>query len=328
MKVAVVVGGPSTEAEVSRASGRSVVRALEQGGHEVKSFELAAALPGELQAFQPQVVYPAVHGAQGEDGCLQGLLEVGGYPYVGSGVRASAVAADKAASKVWFRASGLSIARDKLLDRSALSGSSASLLRDLREELGGALIVKPSGGGSTIGISRLLEGAEADDLERALHLALSLDPTVLVEEYLRGPEVTCAVLELDDTLRALPVTLIQSEASDWYDFESKYKQGGSKHTCPAPFDAALTASIQDLSLSVHRVLGLRDVSRSDFIVTKERGPVLLEVNTIPGMTDTSLLPEAALAAGISFAELLDSLVRQAFARGARVGPSGVALPGS
>lgn len=327
MKVAVVVGGPSTEAEVSRASGRSVVSGLKKRGHVAESFELGAALGTELQAFGPDVVYPVAHGAQGEDGCLQGLLEILGYPYVGSGVRASAVAASKSASKVFYAARGLRVARDRVLRREAPLPGAVELLSELREELGPALIVKPSAGGSTIGITRILSGATAGDLEQALRLVFSLDDTALVEEYLVGPEVTCAVLELEGEARALPVTLIESQASDWYDFESKYKQGGSRHTCPAPFDAVVTERIQALAVAAHLALGVRDVSRSDFILTGGTEPVLLETNTLPGMTGTSLLPEAALAAGISFDELVDSLASRALSRGASLRSSGVALPG-
>jgi D-alanine-D-alanine ligase len=151
-------------------------------------------------------------------------------------------------------------------------------------------------------------------LDAALTSAFEHDPKVLVEEFLSGQEVTCGVLEDASGPRALPVTLLNARASDWMDFESKYRRGGADHLCPAPIDDELTSKIQAATLAAHRSLGLRDLSRADFIVTPQGEPVILEVNTLPGMTDVSLYPEAAQAAGIAFPSLLELLVQTALWR--------------
>lgn len=324
MKVAVVQGGPSTEAAVSRASAAAVVRALTTAGYQVELFELDRQLVGALLAFSPEVVFPVVHGAQGEDGCLQGLLEILQLPYVGSDVRSSAVAADKIASKVFFAKAGLPLARDSVLLEGAKGQDPATLFSRLKAEVGEAMILKPARGGSTIGMTRLLEGATTGDFEDGLDLAFGHDSVVLVEEFIRGSEVTCAILESEEGPQALPVTLITSQATEWYDFQSKYAPGGSRHQCPAPFGPELSGKIQCAAVRAHRALGARDLSRSDFLVKESGEIVLLELNTLPGMTDVSLFPEAAAAGGIAFPELVDGLVRRAAARAS--GPTLIAPP--
>ena len=327
MKIAVIEGGPSSEASVSRASAAAVARALITGGHQVEVFELERQLAVALLAYSPQVVFPVVHGAQGEDGCLQGLLEVLQLPYVGSDVRASAIAADKVASKVFFEKAGLPLARDSVLLQGAQGQDPATLFSRLKAEVGDRMILKPARGGSTIGMTRLLQGATTGAFEDGLALAFGHDSTVLVEEFIVGQEVTCAILESDDGPQALPVTLITSQATEWYDFESKYAPGGSRHQCPAPFEPELTGKIQCASVRAHRAVGARDLSRSDFLVQESGEIVLLELNTLPGMTDVSLFPEAAAAGGIAFPELVDLLVRRAADRVGGPILSAPALPG-
>jgi D-alanine-D-alanine ligase len=206
----------------------------------------------------------------------------------------------------------------------------AALAQKIRERLGAAVVVKPASSGSAIGVSRV--GAEMPDSELvvALEGALLHDDTVLVERRIVGEEVTCGVLEDDaGTPVALPPTLVIAKASDWYDFTSRYGTGGSEHRCPAPFDAALTRHIQATAVRAHRALGVRDLCRVDFVVAPDAPePVtLLEVNTLPGMTPTSLFPEAAAKAGIPFPELCDRLVRRAAARPRRRTPQAVPMPG-
>lgn len=314
MKIAVIQGGPSSEAHVSRASAAAVAQALQSCGHQVGSFELGAELARELAGFSPEVVFPVVHGAQGEDGCLQGMLEILNYRYVGSGVRASAIAADKITTKVFLERVGLPLARDRVLDSSRRSESPGELLATLRAELGAAMILKPAQGGSTIGMSRVLASTNPDEFRAALDLAFSYDSKVLVEQYVEGAEVTCAVLEGEDGPRALPVTLITSQATEWYDFQSKYAAGGSRHQCPAPFPQQLTVRIQEAAVAAHRAVGARDLSRTDFLVRSSGEMVVLEVNTSPGMTEVSLFPEAAGVSGLPFAELVDFLANRALSR--------------
>lgn len=327
LRVAVLAGGPSSEAAVSRVSAASVQRALTEAGHAVALFELE---PTAIRALDPSafdVAFPVLHGRLGEDGCAQGALEVLNLPYVGSGVLASALAAHKPAAKAMFRGAGLPVAEDAVV----LAGESLpARAKELRERLGPAVIVKPAGGGSAIGVGRIrAEDADAA-LVAALELALTIDGAVLVERLVTGLEVTCGVLEDDAGVpQALPPTLISARAADWYDFKSRYGTGGSSHQCPAPFPAALITEIQSVAVAAHRALGARDLSRVDFVVRDDAGvsPVtLLEVNTLPGMTATSLFPEAAAVAGVPFRELCDRLARRAFARPRRAAPPEQPMP--
>jgi D-alanine-D-alanine ligase len=325
LSVALVAGGASSEAGVSRASAAGVLAALEEAGHQPTLLELDAGLAAKLRGGKYDVVFPAVHGRFGEDGCLQGLLEILGLPYVGSGVLASALAMSKPHAKAQFRTVSLPLAEEALVS----AGSDlAEAARSIRKKLGAAVVVKPGAGGSAIGVEPV--GADASDAELAAAIgrALSYDPVVLVEKMIAGKETTCAVLE-DETgvPRALPPTLITPKAAGWYDFRSKYAPSGSAHQCPAPYSPALIARISDFAVKAHVVLGCRDLSRVDFVVDDERDEItLLEVNTLPGMTAVSLFPEAAAVAGIPFPALCDRLVRRAFARPRRAAVEGLPMP--
>ena len=325
-RVAVVAGGPSTEAEVSRTSGRAVTKALTEAGLFAEQLELDAELPARLVAGGFGVVFPATHGALGEDGGLQGLLEVLDLPYVGSGVLASALAMSKPHAKAQFRHFGLPLAEDAVLRR---GDDVAGTLGALRSRLGGALAIKPASGGSAIGVALL--DADADDgaVQSAIERAFEADEAVLIERCLRGHEVTCGVLERDSSAVALPPTLITAKAGAFYDFTSKYRAGGSEHQCPAPFAPQVIGRVQALAVAAHHALGARDLSRVDFVVGDGSDPdsvTLLELNTLPGMTSTSLFPEAAAAAGIGFVELCLGLVRRALGRPRRAVPVAPAMP--
>lgn len=322
MKVAVIQGGPSAEAEVSRASGAAVARALEEAGHAAAVVELNPRLAGELLALSPDVVFPVAHGSQGEDGCLQGMLEILGLPYVGSGVRASALAADKVSAKTVYSAAGLPVAGQRVV-----RPSDRVRLAELRDELGHQLIVKPAEGGSTLGMSRLLKSASEEDWQAALQLARSHASRVLVEELVVGTELTCGVLEVDGEPRALPPTQVSAIATEWYDFESKYAPGGSRHQCPAPISEELTRRVQEAAVLAHDALGARHLSRTDVICRTHGGFVLLETNTLPGMTDVSLFPEAAEVAGWTFPQLIHGLVQSALDGRRAAPPASPKLPG-
>ncbi|HSQ66071.1 MAG TPA: D-alanine--D-alanine ligase [Polyangiaceae bacterium] len=313
MLVALIQGGPSSEAEVSRASAAGVGAALEEAGHEVARIELSPEVGEALRASHFDVVFPVVHGAVGEDGSLQGLLEVLGLPYVGSGVLGSALAMNKAVARVVLAAAGCPVARGA----SYVEGSASALdtARLARRELGRALVVKPAESGSAIGVTRLEESATDQQLAAAIEAAWALDDAVVVEEFLRGKEVTCGVVDLvPEGPRALAAIEIAAPMDAFYTYEARYAPGRSRHVCPAPLGDAQTREVQELAVRAHRALGCRDLSRADFIVASDR-ITLLEVNTIPGMTATSLYPEAADAAGLSFPVLCDALVRNAQARG-------------
>ena len=325
--VAVIAGGPSSEAEVSRTSARAVGQALEKAGHRVSVLELDRELPRRLSAGTIDVVFPVTHGPLGEDGCLQGLLEVLDLPYVGAGVLASALAASKPHAKALFRQAGLPVAPEAVVVRGE---DVAARLDALRAEIGPAVVVKPAAGGSAIGVSRIGADRDTSELAEAIERAHGVDRVALVERFVAGREVTCGVLE-DGYGRpqALPPTLILSKAADWYDFTSRYAAGGSEHQCPAPLGDALTAKVSEIAVAAHRALGVRDLCRVDFVVGEgkpEEAVVLLEVNTLPGMTATSLFPEAAGVSGVDFVTLCDRLVHQAQRRPRREIPDALPMP--
>ena len=321
--VAVVCGGPSAEAEVSRSGAAAVASALESAGFSVLRLELDARLPAALSMSAIDAVFPVTHGAVGEDGCLQGLLEVLDLPYVGSGVLASALAMNKPQAKLVFRTAGLPVARDRALTRGEdVAGAAAQLFR----ELGPAVIVKPASGGSAIGVVPVAIG-DGDALLDAVQRVWSEDPVALVETAVKGSDLTCSVLEDANGPHALPITLIRPKAAGFYDFTSKYRPGASEHLVPAPLSPELTREIGTAAVRAHALLGCRDLSRVDFVWNESDGSyVLLEVNTLPGMTATSLFPEAAQAAGIDFQSLCATLTRRALARPRAEKPRALALP--
>jgi D-alanine-D-alanine ligase len=323
--VAVVFGGASVEAEVSRVSAGAVAAALESRGYRVTRLRITPSLTAELSGCGAEVVFPTAHGPLGEDGCLQGLLEIAGIPYVGSGVMASALGANKRAAKVQFEAAGLPVARGRVVTADALD---AALPGELRRDLGAALVTKPMSGGSGIGVTRISNTDPDSKLEQALVDAFEVDARVLVEAFKLGDEVTCGVLEDDQGVaKALPPTRVIARAADWYDFTSRYGTGGSEHECPARYFAKLNQRIQDLALRAHIALEARDLSRVDFVVSPETGEVtVLELNTLPGMTATSLFPEAAGAAGVGFEDLCVNLVERAAKRPLRSAPEARPMP--
>lgn len=306
---------------MSRASARGVLVALESAGHRASILELDSELPAALARGSFDVVFPVTHGPLGEDGCLQGLLEVMGLPYVGSGPRASALAAHKPSAKVLFAAAGLPLARGLVVERTEPAPEAA---RRVARELGLSVVLKPASGGSAIGVVRLPE-ASVSDIERGLSRVFELDDA-LVECFHSGHEITCGVLERDAGPTALPPTLIQAKASDWYDFRSRYQPGGSMHTCPAPLEPSVVQEVQRVAIAAHRALGARDLSRVDFVVEASGAVFLLEVNTLPGMTQTSNFPEAAAVDGVAFSTLCVGLCRRAWQRPRRVTPTVMNMP--
>ncbi len=328
LRVAVVCGGASAEANVSRKSAAGVVTALQSAGHSVTRHELDAQLAARLVAEQPDVVFPITHGTLGEDGCLQGLLEVLNLPYVGCGVLASAIAANKPLTKKLWLESNLPVAPDVIVARGDDIHAAAERAR---EELGGALVIKPAEGGSAIGVYRLSAECALTDVVAGIEAVLRMDGHALIEPLLSGVEVTCGVLESTPGFPvALPPTLIIPKLADFYDFASKYAKGGSRHVCPAPLSGQVTARIGNDAVAAHRAIGARDMSRVDFFVDESQTPAritLLEINTLPGMTETSLYPEAAAAFGLDFPTLCDQLVQVAHGRPRREAPEAMEIPG-
>ncbi len=306
--IAVVCGGPSAETEVSRVSGRGVADALRATYSNVHILELNQSVGVALKKVKADVVFPVLHGPPGEDGTFQGFLEILGIPYVGSGVQASACAMDKIVAKQIFRAHRLPVARDMILHRKEKKSVVTKRIFDV---LGSHVVVKPSRQGSAIGI-HFSDNPKA--LEKAIAQAFSYDEQILIEERIHGKEITCGILERKET-EALPVIEIRTPAHSWYDFKHRYTAGLSEHIIPAPLPKSQYSRTQEIAKGAHQALGCRDLSRVDFVVPEQGSPILLEVNTMPGMTPTSLYPDAARATGLSFEKLVACLVKKALKRG-------------
>jgi len=288
-----LMGGRSAEREVSLVSGRECAKALRQAGYRVITVDCDRDLSEQLVEIQPDVAFNALHGRWGEDGCVQGILEWLSIPYTHSGVLASALAMDKARSKEVYTAAGLPVVPSVLAARETVSAGHV---------MNPPYVVKPNNEGSSVGVYIVHPGSNAP------RLADTMPAQVLVEAYAPGRELTTTVM--GD--RALCVTDILT--TGWYDFEAKYTTGGSRHVVPAQIPDPITGACLDYALRAHRALGCRGVSRTDFRWDEDRGLaglVLLETNTQPGMTPTSLAPEQAAHCGISFPELCAWIVEDA-----------------
>ncbi|WP_376697311.1 D-alanine--D-alanine ligase [Wenzhouxiangella sp. EGI_FJ10305] len=288
-QVALVVGGESGEREVSLRGGRAVAAAMDKLGIQYSVVDGPRRLLEHVAAGHYDRVFNLLHGRGGEDGTLQGALRIYGVPVTGSGVLASALTMDKVQSKRIFTACGLPTPEWAV-------ASSASDSERILQSMTPPLFVKPVREGSSLGMSRVME---AGQLQPALEKALSHDETVLVEPMIRGVEYTAAVL--DD--RVLPLIRLETPR-EFYDYQAKYESGDTQYRCPCGLDGAAEARLAELCLTAFRVLGTSGWGRVDLMVDEDEQPWLLEVNTTPGMTDHSLMPMAAKAAGIEFEELV------------------------
>lgn len=298
-KVAVLLGGTSAEREVSLSTGEQVVNALCAAGAVAQGIDTAdLTFLDALRDGRFDVAFICLHGRFGEDGTMQGLLEILGIPYIGSGVLASALAMDKVMSKHLFAAAGL-----RTPEYVTLHAGERVDYDNIVVALGEKSVVKPANEGSSVGMTIV---HAAKELPAAVEKAFGYDESVLVERFIAGTEVTIGVLGVAEIL-ALPTLEIVPE-HEFYDYDSKYLPGMSRHIIPARVSDAARDECQRLAVAAHRVLGCRGLSRADTIVTPDGTVYLLEVNTIPGMTSTSLLPDAARAAGIEFPELCATLV--------------------
>jgi len=308
-KVAVLLGGTSAEREVSLMSGRGVLSALASRGVDAQAFDPAERELAELKHEGFARVFIALHGRHGEDGTVQGALELLGIPYTGSGVMASAIALDKVMTKRVWHAEGLPTPRWVSLG----AGQRArEQLRAVPDVLGLPLIVKPPHEGSSIGVTKVRGYSEMQD---AVALAACYDTDVLCEEFIDGIELTCPVLGSGDAARALPVVRIDAPGGN-YDFEHKYFSEDTGYRCPSGLAAAEEAAVQRLTLAAYRTLGCRGWGRADLMLRtdpacNDRALFLLELNTSPGMTSHSLVPMSARAAGISYEELCLELLADA-----------------
>ncbi|MDD5557414.1 MAG: D-alanine--D-alanine ligase [bacterium] len=335
MRVAVLMGGRTAEHEISLASGRMVVGHLDRRRYAVKPvvisrdgrWRVPRGYPGmrglgggggfapvgaglaRLLRERPDCVFIAMHGPHGEDGTIQGLLEILGLPYTGSGVCASALAMDKAKAKEIYLRNRIPTPPSVSIEAAAWERNPRAESARVRRSVGYPCVVKPSRLGSSVGASICRRGTE---LARAMTLANRYCPLVIAERYVRGREVTCAVIDTPGGRPplALPPTEISPVTAAYFDYRAKYTAGASAEITPARIGKAVTERVRSLALRAHRALGCEGMSRTDMIIAG-RAVTVLETNTIPGMTGTSLLPQAARAAGLPFGRLLDRLVATA-----------------
>lgn len=304
-RVAVLLGGLSSERPISFKSGRAVAEALRSRGFDVVELDATRDIDLRLREERVDTVFPVLHGKWGEDGCVQGLLEYLGIPYAGPSVFAAALTMDKHTTLRLLEGSGVPIPAG--VTRSRTQGLEG--LEDLGIEP--PLIVKPVREGSSFGVTRVMDRSE---LPAAVEEGLKLDERVLIEECLDGPELTVSILEGE----ALPVVEI-APVEGWFDFEAKYTKGQTEYFVPARISDELARICQEISVKAAHLTGCADSCRVDIMAGGDRGPRVLEVNTIPGMTETSLFPMAAAAQGIDFAELCERLLRLARLRNAPTG---------
>ncbi|HTP64163.1 MAG TPA: D-alanine--D-alanine ligase [Geobacteraceae bacterium] len=295
-KIGVLMGGLSAEREVSLASGAAVLKALLEQGYDAVAIDMGRDLAGVLAKEAVEVAFICLHGRYGEDGAVQGLLEVMGIPYTGAGVLASALAMNKIFAKKLFQASALTIAPYRVVKRGE-KFDPATLGFSL------PVVAKPSQEGSSVGVTIV---RRPEDMDKALEAAFAYDDEALVEQFIKGREIQVGILE-ERALGAIEIV----PKKEFYDYEAKYTDGMAEHIYPAPLNPVLYRKVLEAGEQAHGALGCCGYSRVDFLVTDDEECFLLEVNTLPGMTALSLLPEIARGAGISFSQLVERILATA-----------------
>ncbi len=304
-KVVVLMGGKSAEREVSLRSGAAVAQGLKRKGYEVKEVDLNKKAIQEIMDYAPDVVFIAMHGKDGEDGHVQGVLEILEIPYTGSDVATSAICMNKLLSKKLLSYEGIPTAEFIIFDRR--DGQSLEEIKQAAlEKLGVPLVVKAATQGSSIGVSIVKDQA---GIIPATELAFSYDKVIFMEKYIEGTEVTVTVVGNEQPV-VYPLIEITSE-NEFFDFESKYTPGMCAHIIPARIDDAIKEKLELLAARIYRSLNCRGFARIDFMIDGEGRPYFLEINNIPGMTEMSLVPDSARAAGISFDDLVDHIIQLA-----------------
>ena len=309
-RVAVLKGGRSLERQVSLKSGGRVEDALERLGHEVAAIDVGADLVERLSDAAPEIAFIALHGRDGEDGTVQELLEVMGIPYTGSGVSACIRTADKVLAKHAMRDHRIPTPDFYAFNETAFKElGAAQALPAIEERLDFPIVVKPAGQGSALGIKFARTAA---DVPAALVAAFSYDRKVLLERYVTGRDLAVSIIEENGVPRTLPIVEAVPEQEDFYDFEARYEIGRTRFVCPADLPAEAAERASEIALRVYALLGCSGFSRVDLMLEEDTGELyVLEANSIPGLTETSLLPQAADAAGIGFDELIDRILRAA-----------------
>lgn len=304
-KIAVLMGGFSSEREISLRTGKNVAEGLARAGYKVIKVDVRKNnhFVSELKKIKPDICFVALHGRYGEDGTVQGCMEMLGVPYTGSGVLSSALCMDKAAAKNVFIKENIPTPAHVVFEKKHHALELAQ--KAICKMFSFPVVVKPSCEGSTVGVSIV---KKKKDLARALRKAFSHDEKILVEEFIKGVEITCPVLGNSKPECLPPIEIISNTESGFYDFSAKYAPGGSTHVIPPRLPSRVLKRASDAALKAHKSLGCDVLSRVDLIVSRDGKPYVLEVNTIPGMTETSLFPESARAAGLSFEALLKKIV--------------------
>jgi D-alanine-D-alanine ligase len=321
--VVVLAGGLSHERDVSLRSGRRVAQALRAQGADVVESDVDSSLVPRLSALADAVVFPVLHGEAGEDGALREVLALLGVPFVGSVGAASRVAFDKSIATTVVAEAGVRTPVQVALPHEIFRElGAAALVAALGQQIGFPMMVKPSRGGSALGCSKV---SRAEELPAAMVGAYAYGAVAVVEEFVEGTEVTVAVVDRGAGPTALPAVEIRPD-SGVYDYTARYTAGATRFLCPAELDAEVAGRCADLALQVHDELGLRDLSRTDLIVTPAGEPVFLEVNVAPGMTETSAVPLAIEAAGWSLGRMCADLVRTAAERGATASAAAPRVP--
>lgn len=305
-RIVVLAGGKSTEREVSLNTGRGIAAALKEKGYDVTLMDVDNELPKKLLALQPDAVHIALHGRYGEDGTIQGMLEIMGIPYTGSGVLASALAMNKIMAKKIFRYEGIPTPQEVVLNKDEVGYDFLKVILMVRDNLKFPVVVKPGSEGSSVGLSIV---RREEELVEAVKKVFLYDSEALVEEYIKGMEVTVGILGNKEPVALPPVEIVP--AHEFYDYESKYVKGMSEHIIPARLGTEVLEMVKNVALKAHKALGCSGYSRVDLIVNQAGKPYVLEVNTLPGMTETSLLPDAAKAAGMSYSDLTEYILRLA-----------------
>lgn len=301
-KIAVVMGGPSAEREVSLNTGKAILAALQEKGYNAVGMDLnPRSFVEQLQKQQIDIVFNAIHGLYGEDGLMQGTLEMLNIPYTGSGVLASAMAMDKGVTKRQFIAAGISTPRSRLYSK--LDVEQKKLADEILAEFGVPVVVKAAAQGSSIGVVIVEKAA---DIEFAVSEASKYSSHIIVEEFIKGKELTVSILGTD-RLKALPIIEIVPQSGK-YDYKSKYTKGATEYIVPARLEDDVTEKVQQIALEAYKLLGCRGIGRVDVMLDQKNQPYVLEINTIPGMTATSLVPKAAASIGISFADLCERIL--------------------
>lgn len=305
MRIAVLYGGVSGEREVSLATGAGIVNALKKNGYDVLEIDFNPKNLTEIIQLKVDLVFIALHGTYGEDGRIQGLLDMLEIPYVGSNVLASALAMDKGKAKQVFKQYDIPMAKSKVYH--VTDTNHAQIVEDVLKHFTPPFVMKPNREGSTLGLSMIRHDAEVAD---GITMAANSDHMILVEDFIEGVEVTVPIIGAKGKEETFPVIEIVPK-NEFYDYESKYTDGGSEHIIPARLEQSTLEKIQAYALKAHQALGCETYSRVDFIVTEDQIPMILEVNTLPGMTETSLFPSAAKAIGLEYETMIENIIQLA-----------------